>query len=86
VNIRDESLGRQLRVSYDGVLVGDEALADADIYWYVPTINTMLTVDIDYLVNKLGFSSDGVSSLTLTLTGEKNKKTYTYIEDIEDSF
>jgi hypothetical protein len=38
--------------------VGDEALAGASIYWYIPVNATMLTYDRDYLVNNLGFSTD----------------------------
>ena len=58
VNIADESRSRQLRVSYNGLLSGDEALADATIYWYVPTNSTMLTYDEQYLVDGLNFHTD----------------------------
>ena len=58
VNIADESRSRQLRVSYNGLLSGDEALADATIYWYVPTNSTMLTYDEQYLVDSLNFHTD----------------------------
>lgn len=58
VNIADESKGRDLRVSYDGIFSGDEALANAGIYWYIPTDATMLTYDKKHLVNDLGFTTD----------------------------
>ncbi len=85
VNIADESRSRQLRVSYDGILVGDEALAGAGIYWYIPTTSTMLTYDINYLINDLGFNSDGISSISLTLSGEKDSLIYTYSDDLLDT-
>ena len=57
VNIADESRIRQLKCFYDGVFVGDEALADADLYWYIPVNSTMLTYDKKYLTDR-GFSTD----------------------------
>jgi hypothetical protein len=85
VNIADETKSRSLRVSYDGVLVGDEALAGAGIYWYVPTTATMLTYDLNYLINKLGFTSDGISSIDLTLSGDANSLIYNYVDTIPDT-
>lgn len=86
INIADESRSRQLRVSYDGVLAGDEALAGAGIYWYVPTNSTMLTYDKNYLINNLKFDSDSISSTTLTLTGVEGSIDYTYTETLPTSF
>lgn len=84
VNIADESKSRGLRVSYNGVKVGDEALAGASIYWYVPINATMLTYDRDYLVNNLGFSTDA-GPLQLTLTGGANATTYSFSETLPDT-
>ncbi len=69
VNIADESRSRQLRVSYDGVLVGDEALAGAGIYWYIPTNSTMLTFDKKYLIEDLNFNSDIDEATTMSRNG-----------------
>lgn len=85
LNISDEGKSRQLKVSYDGVLVDDEALAGAGIYWYVPTDATMITYDLDYLVNTLGFTTDA-SPMFLTLakvSGQTN--TYKYAESLAES-
>ena len=59
VNVADESRIRQLKCYYEGVLCGDEALAGADIFWYIPTNSTMLTYNRKYLIDK-GFSTDDV--------------------------
>ena len=53
----DASHLRQIRVSYDGLLHGDEILSGGGIYWYVPTTSTMLAIDIDELTSK-GFVND----------------------------
>lgn len=58
VNIADESRRRMLQCTYDGVLSGNEALAGAEIFWYIPLNSTMLTYDRKYLVEDLGFFSD----------------------------
>ena len=58
VNIADESRRRMLQCTYDGVLSGNEALAGAEIFWYMPLNSTMLTYDRKYLVEDLGFFSD----------------------------
>lgn len=52
VNIKDGSLERQLKLSYDGVLSGNEALAAADVRWYVPLNSTLLSYDKEYLTGK----------------------------------
>jgi hypothetical protein len=52
LNISDGSKTRQLKCFYDGVLTGDETLADAEIYWYIPVNSTMLTYDKKFLVEK----------------------------------
>ena len=57
LNIRDGSLYRQIKCTYDGVLAGNEAMADAEIYWYVPVNSTMITYDLAFLKNK-GFNTD----------------------------
>lgn len=58
VNIADESRRRMLQCTYDGVLSGNEALAGAEVFWYIPLNSTMLTYDRKYLVEDLGFFSD----------------------------
>ena len=57
INIADGGKIRQLFCSYDGLISGDEALADAHIYWYVPNTSTMLTFDKEDLKNR-GFTTD----------------------------
>ena len=58
VNISDGGKMRQIKCYYDGVLSGDETLADSWLYWYIPKNATLLTYDKDYLVNTLGFITD----------------------------
>lgn len=58
VNIVDESRRRMISCTYDGVLSGNEALAGAEVFWYIPVNSTMLTYDRDYLVEDLGFYTD----------------------------
>lgn len=58
VNIVDESRRRMINCTYDGVLSGNEALAGAEVFWYIPINSTMLTYDRDYLVEDLGFYTD----------------------------
>lgn len=58
VNAADSSKVRQIEVHYEGLLAGDEALADAQVYWYIPNTATMLTCDDRHLVNELLFASD----------------------------
>ena len=79
VNIADESRIRQLKCYYEGVLCGDEALADADIFWYIPTNSTMLTYDRKYLIDK-GFSTDDVKEDENGNTGKTqySKNGYVY--------
>lgn len=76
VNIADETRSRQLKVTYDGVLVGDEALAGAGIYWYIPTNSTMLTYDKKYLTEKLGFIEESEDKTPRS----RNGYTYFYKE------
>lgn len=57
VNISDGSKMRWLQCYYDGVLSGDETLAEATLYWYVPTNATMLTYDKTALIEQ-GFGTD----------------------------
>lgn len=55
----DASHNRCIKVAYDGLLNGDEALVGGGLYWYVPTTATMLTFDLEELKSK-GFVSDHV--------------------------
>ena len=57
VNISDGSKMRWLQCYYDGVLSGDETLAEATLYWYVPINATMLTYDKTALIEQ-GFGTD----------------------------
>lgn len=68
VNIADESRIRQLKCFYDGVLVGDEALAGAGLYWYIPINSTMLTYDKKYLIDR-GFVTDADGTTSLSKPG-----------------
>ena len=79
VNIADESRIRQLKCYYEGVLCGDEALAGADIFWYIPTNSTMLTYNRKYLIEK-GFITDDVEPDENGNTGktEYSKNGYVY--------
>ena len=79
VNIADESRIRQLKCYYEGVLCGDEALAGADIFWYIPTNSTMLTYNRKYLIEK-GFITDDVEPDENDNTGktEYSKNGYVY--------
>ncbi len=69
VNISDESRRRMLSCSYEGVLQGDEALAGAEIYWYIPINSTMLTYDKNYLVNDLRFYTDDGTTTDYSKSG-----------------
>ena len=68
VNIADESRIRQLKCFYDGVLVEDEALAGAGLYWYIPINSTMLTYDKKYLIDR-GFVTDADGATSLSKPG-----------------
>lgn len=68
VNIADASRIRQLKCFYDGVLVGDEALAGAGLYWYIPINSTMLTYDKKYLIDR-GFVTDADGTTSLSKPG-----------------
>lgn len=58
VNAADASKVRDIEVHYEGLLAGDEALAGAQVYWYIPNTATMLTCDDSHLTSTLGFFSD----------------------------
>lgn len=58
VNAADASKVRNIEVHYEGLLAGDETLAGAQVYWYIPNAATMLTCDDNYLTKTLGFYSD----------------------------
>ena len=57
-NLADASKVRTISVHYNGLLAGDETLAGAQVYWYVPNSATMLVCDDKYLTSQLGFYSD----------------------------
>ena len=86
LNSADARKVRELSVHYNGLLSGDEALAGAQVYWYVPRDTTMVTVDADDLKER-GFSTDyyrtaRVLSTTQTYTGPKS--TYDEVEQISE--
>ena len=58
VNAADASKVRELSVHYEGILAGDEALVNTQVYWYIPNTATMLTCDDKHLTETLGFYSD----------------------------
>lgn len=58
INSRDASTVRTLQMEYNGVLGGNEKLAGAQIFWYIPRNATMLTVDVNNLKNTHGFFTD----------------------------
>lgn len=58
MNRSDEHRNRQIRCHYDGLLAKDNAFVNGQIYWYVPAVSTMLTVDIDDLINNKKFVLD----------------------------
>lgn len=58
VNAADASKVRDIEIHYEGLLAGDEALAGAQVYWYIPNTATMLTCDDSHLTSTLGFFSD----------------------------
>lgn len=78
LNISDGSKSRQLKLFYDGVLSGDETLADAEVYWYIPVNSTMLTYDRQFLINK-GFNTD--DNYTTDEEGNEVKVTTPYSKD-----
>ena len=57
-NMADASKSRTISVHYEGLTKGDEVLAEAQVYWYIPNSATMLTCDDEHLTKTLGFSSD----------------------------
>lgn len=56
-NSSEEFKPRELRCHYDGVQMQDEALIDANIYWYIPEDSTMITYNLEELKAK-GFDTD----------------------------
>lgn len=69
VNIADESRRRMVSCTYEGALSGDETLAGAQIYWYIPVNSTMLTYDRRYLVEDLEFFCDDESKTDYSKEG-----------------
>ena len=57
-NLADASKNRTISVHYEGLKTGDEFLAEAQVYWYIPNANTMLNYDDNYLTTVLNFASD----------------------------
>lgn len=68
-NYGDKLLNRKLICHHNGLTKGDEAFAGATIYWYVPSRDTMLDVNIDLLV-KNGFTTDAYIVKTIDLLNE----------------
>jgi len=62
INRGHSSINRKLRLHYDGLFGGDEVLAGAAVYWYLPRNATMLTANVNRLTNAEGdrkaFSTD----------------------------
>lgn len=68
LDYRDKNTVRQVIAHYDGLLGGDEKLAEKEIRWYIPKESTMLEYNKkDYSIgSENGFSSDidGESNVT----------------------
>ncbi len=84
MDVRDQTINRQIRCHYDGLLAKDNAFVNGQIYWYVPTVSTMLTVDESVLLNN-GFELDITKSEAvyqvaddITEDNFKNKKSKLY--------
>ena len=50
INQGHASVNRELQLSYQGLLGGNEVLAGASVYWYVPRNSTMLSVNATKLI------------------------------------
>ena len=74
-NPADASKNRTISVHYEGVKSGDEVLAGAQVYWYIPDSGSMLTYDNEYLTSTLGFSSD--KNIEKTKKPDYSKEGYT---------
>ena len=70
-SLEDGGKVRQLKCFYDGLFRKDEALINAGLYWYVPNHSTMLTVDVDALLQE-GFGTDAEETTEYSIPG------YTY--------
>lgn len=57
LNAADSSIEREVTCHYDGLLAGDEVLANARAYWYIPEDSTMITVNEKKLTTN-GFTAD----------------------------
>lgn len=85
-NYGDKSLNRKLICHHSGLTKGDEAFAGATVYWYVPSVDTMLDVNIDLLV-KNGFTTDAYIVKTINLLNEyKYKSGNTCTSDLKTLF
>ena len=73
MDARDETFVRQLRCHYDGLLAKDNALVGGQIYWYVPGLSTMLTVDVEDLKTKGFVIDESRSEYTYTPITIKSK-------------
>ena len=51
-DIADLSRQREIQCHFEGATMGDDALENAEIYWYIPINSTMLWYDEEYLKNK----------------------------------
>ena len=80
-----EFKSRQIRCHYDGILAKDEAFINGQLYWYVPNVLTMLSVDVGELKNK-GFNLDETrteyqySSIELDAKNYEQNKYYILID------
>ena len=89
MDMSDETKLRQIRCHYDGLLAKDNAFIGGSIYWYVPNVSTMLSVDVDDLINNKGFVIDAARSeygyeeipLTESIFNRKEKDYYTRNND-----
>ena len=81
-NLADASKSRTISVHYEGLMAGDEILAEAQVYWYIPNANTMLNCDDDYLTTVLNFASD--KNIDIDKKPDYSKEGYTcYYKKIE---
>lgn len=58
INQNDAIVDRVLKLSYDGLFAGNEALCGAQVFWYIPRHTTMLAANDSNLKNHNGFTSD----------------------------
>lgn len=73
INSAERCKKRQLKLTYQGLILGDEALINTQIYWYVPNNATMITWAAEDLE---GFSND-LSSASTGRVSEHYKEGFT---------